>query len=344
MTAPSGNIAGRIYFRFFREAVRPWHVRSLVRIVQQTKPDIIHSLGLNVGWRNQCGPILDAKLRLGGDFPCPWIYSSWGTDLDFYPNLSNNARKDVVAVLGGCDGYIAECDRDIRLAKEFGFKGERLGKLPAFGGMDVDALAKCRTKGLVSARRAIFLKGRDQAGNSDPVGRAMTAMKAFALHPDLLAGRRMAVGQASWAVVAEAAVLSRTFGANINVLADVLHEDLFRIVGESRVFISLTVNDGLPASLVEAMALGALPIHSDLEPIREWIRDGENGLLVPPEDPVAVAAAIRRALRDDELVDRAAEINARLVREKLSAEVIRPRVLALYQRVAAGCPMEDAGR
>ena len=87
------------------------------------------------------------------------------------------------------------------------------------------------------------------------------------------------------------------------------------------------------------MLLGAFPIHSDPESIREWIRDGENGLLVPAEEPQAVLDALRRALTDDNLVDRAAEMNARIVQEQLADTVVRPKVVEMYERVARQGPV-----
>lgn len=53
-----------------------------------------------------------------------------------------------------------------------------------------------------------------------------------------------------------------------------------------------------PIKLFEAMAAGRLVIASDLAPIREIVRDGENGLLVPANDPPAWIAAIERARAD----------------------------------------------
>jgi glycosyltransferase involved in cell wall biosynthesis len=76
-------------------------------------------------------------------------------------------------------------------------------------------------------------------------------------------------------------------------------------------------------------------VHSDLEPIREWVRNGENGLLAGAEDVGAVAEAIRRAVRDDALVDRAADVNARLVAEKLEYGAVRRRAMELYEQVAS---------
>jgi glycosyltransferase involved in cell wall biosynthesis len=49
-----------------------------------------------------------------------------------------------------------------------------------------------------------------------------------------------------------------------------------------------------PIKLFEAMAAGRVVIASDLPPIREVVRDGENGLLVPAGDPSAWIAAVER--------------------------------------------------
>ena len=56
--------------------------------------------------------------------------------------------------------------------------------------------------------------------------------------------------------------------------------------------------DGLPTVLVEALARGLPVVTTDVVGIGELVRDGESGLLVPPEDPDAIADAIAR-LSDD---------------------------------------------
>jgi glycosyltransferase involved in cell wall biosynthesis len=86
--------------------------------------------------------------------------------------------------------------------------------------------------------------------------------------------------------------------------------------------------------MLEAMVLGALPVQSDTVSTREWISDGENGLLVPPEDAGAVERALRRAVSDDDLVERAARINEQLTAERVDFRRIAPRVVELYRRVA----------
>ncbi|MGE0881816.1 MAG: glycosyltransferase family 4 protein [Acidimicrobiia bacterium] len=62
--------------------------------------------------------------------------------------------------------------------------------------------------------------------------------------------------------------------------------------------------DGLPTVLVEAMARGIPVISTDIVGIPELVRDGDTGLLVAPDDPSALAAAMERLIDDPELARR----------------------------------------
>jgi glycosyltransferase involved in cell wall biosynthesis len=316
------------------------HEDYLADLIGTLKPDVIHLLGLGVCWVDQSETLMRVRDRLGGKLPAPLVYSSWGTDLEVFA-ARGSSRESARRFLGAVGYYISECDRDFRLAQGLGFRGTYLGKLPAFGGTDVSSLTSLRSPGKPSGRRLIVLKGRDQAGqNGDRIGRAMVALDALAVCADRLRGFRVAVLQATETVAARIPVLSATTGLDIRVMSRLSYDDLMRLIGSARAVVALTVNDGLPSILVEAMALGALPVHSDLEPVREWIRDGENGLLAPPEDPRAVAQALIRSVEDDELVDRAAAENERLARERLDYADIRRRAIGMYERIVHRIPEE----
>ncbi|RPH63753.1 MAG: colanic acid biosynthesis glycosyltransferase WcaL, partial [Acidobacteria bacterium] len=71
--------------------------------------------------------------------------------------------------------------------------------------------------------------------------------------------------------------------------------------------------DGLPTVLLEAMAVGAPCVATDVTGIPEAIQDGETGFVVPQHDPVALAAATERLLDDPELRARIAGHARRLV-------------------------------
>ena len=76
-------------------------------------------------------------------------------------------------------------------------------------------------------------------------------------------------------------------------------EDIARILSDSHIFCLPTYyREGLPKAILEAMASGRAVITCDIVGCREAVRDGENGLLVPPQDPDALAHAIM-ALAED---------------------------------------------
>ena len=303
------------------------------KLIETIRPDIIHTLGLNINWRNNCKVTYRAKKMLGKKFTAPWLYSTWGSDLDYYLKQSKENLQDISKILPSVDYLITECQRDERLAFMYGFKGKCLGHLPAFGGISLEEYSKLRQTGKPSLRRIIFLKGRDHTGGGDPVGRAMTAMNAFEICEKELKGYKIVINQASPSIVKKANDLRDTTSLDIRVLQYLPYNEILRMLGSSKIFIALTVNDGLPSTLVESMALGAFPIHSDLEPIREWITDKENGLLISPTNPEECAQAIITAIQGDNLVNAAADTNATLVSDKLSTEVVRKQALEIYEKI-----------
>ncbi len=91
------------------------------------------------------------------------------------------------------------------------------------------------------------------------------------------------------------------------------------IAGELRsadLYVSSSLSDSTSVSLLEAMACGVPPVVTDIPANREWITDGENGLLVPPGDPRSLAAALRRILDDRAFASSIRALNRKLVMER----------------------------
>jgi phosphatidylinositol alpha-mannosyltransferase len=117
------------------------------------------------------------------------------------------------------------------------------------------------------------------------------------------------------------------------MLGAVAHEDLPRYHAAAHAFVaSATGQESFGIALVEAMAAGLPVVATDIPGYREVVRDGVEGLLVPPNDPNGLAGALRRVLTDREL---AAGLSA-AGRERAAAyawDVVAPRVEAVYRRV-----------
>ncbi|HWL56387.1 MAG TPA: glycosyltransferase family 4 protein [Paracoccus sp. (in: a-proteobacteria)] len=95
--------------------------------------------------------------------------------------------------------------------------------------------------------------------------------------------------------------------------------------------------DGLPNVLVEAASQKLCCIASAISGIPELFRDGENGLLVPPEDAGALSGALERAMRDPVLRARLGSAAEARVRSDFDATTSVGDLKALFSAVRGGC-------
>ncbi|BAQ47100.1 MULTISPECIES: glycosyltransferase family 4 protein [Methylobacterium] len=93
--------------------------------------------------------------------------------------------------------------------------------------------------------------------------------------------------------------------------------------------------EGLPRALLEAAASGRAILTTDVPGCRTLVRDGIEGLVVPPDDPQALAAAMVRLSADPALVARmGAAARARIVEGGFTEAAVTRAVLALYADLA----------
>jgi glycosyltransferase involved in cell wall biosynthesis len=95
--------------------------------------------------------------------------------------------------------------------------------------------------------------------------------------------------------------------------------------------------------IIEAMAAGRPVVASAVGGIPEMIQDGVTGLLVPPDDPIALAAAVIRVLQDAELARRVGHAGQALVRERFDVREMLDRVATLYEDGVAELSRRDDG-
>ena len=97
--------------------------------------------------------------------------------------------------------------------------------------------------------------------------------------------------------------LAQTLGARdrVRFLGSVGREDVLRLFRASDASLLSSAWENFPHTVVEALAVGCPVIATSVGGVPEVVRDGENGLLVPPGDAEALAGAIRRFFSDPEL-------------------------------------------
>jgi glycosyltransferase involved in cell wall biosynthesis len=126
--------------------------------------------------------------------------------------------------------------------------------------------------------------------------------------------------------------LARELGVDGRVFLPGRVPDVAAWLRRASVYVHAARWEGFGLGVLEAM-LGALPVvATSAGSLPELVADGETGLLVPPDDPAALALAAARALERPELGDAGAE-RARL---EFSVARMADRTVALYRRLEPG--------
>jgi glycosyltransferase involved in cell wall biosynthesis len=102
------------------------------------------------------------------------------------------------------------------------------------------------------------------------------------------------------------------------------------------VFVLPSLWEGLPLVLIEAGSLGRPMVATDIGGTREIVTDGETGLLVPPADPAALAAAVHRLLADPVLAARLGENARRTIPPLFTLERMVREYEGIYSSLARG--------
>ncbi|WP_245525533.1 glycosyltransferase family 4 protein [Mesorhizobium sp. M00.F.Ca.ET.216.01.1.1] len=85
--------------------------------------------------------------------------------------------------------------------------------------------------------------------------------------------------------------------------------------------------EGIPRSIMEAMATGRAIITTDTPGCRDTVIEGENGFIVPPRDPVGLAAAMKRFIDDPALAERMGQRSLEIARTRFDARAVNQLLL-----------------
>jgi glycosyltransferase involved in cell wall biosynthesis len=109
-------------------------------------------------------------------------------------------------------------------------------------------------------------------------------------------------------------------------------EEKQRWMQETNAFILPSRAEGLPMAMLEAMAYGKALIVSPVGGIPEFVTDGQEGILVSPDDIEAIAQAIRRLVEQPDLRIRMGQA-ARLQAERLDIKMYMTRLAHIYSEI-----------
>jgi glycosyltransferase involved in cell wall biosynthesis len=279
----------------------------LRRLITKQNYDLIHVLEL------QHAGYLLLGTKLAQNLPKVFI-TNWGSDIYWFQQFPRHKQK-IIQLLNIASFYSAECNRDIEIVKQLGYTGQTKPVIPNSGGINLDEIPKDPLP--PSQRKKIMVKGY-----TGFVGRAFVALKACEIAAEYLHGYEVILYSASIKSRFRALKLRHLHKVHVTVLKKrTPHSEMLKYFSESRIYIGISLSDGISTSLLEAMATGCYPIQTETSCANEWL-SATSGSIVSAYSTDQVANELIKALSSDQVVDNAANPNECTIRDRASQSSI----------------------
>ncbi len=301
---------------FLRNSLRGFLIS---RVCRKVNADFLHAIELN-----HAGYLVFASHKFSLPNGLKIISTNWGSDIFWFQKFEKH-RKKIMELLSITDIYSAECKRDLELASDLGFKNTFRPVVPNAGGFELSLINNNRVP--PSERNLIVVKGYESFA-----GKFSIALKAISDSSELIRNYKVIVYSANKKSIILAKKAAKQTGLDIVCYPkkSLSHHELMGIFAQARVYLGVSLSDGISTSMLEAMVTGVFPIQTSTSCANEWIKNGISGFLVAP-NVSEVKNAVKEAVTNDYLVDSAAEINNKTANERLSKEIIFNKVKYFYQ-------------
>ncbi len=96
------------------------------------------------------------------------------------------------------------------------------------------------------------------------------------------------------------------------------HNDVLAFLKNCHIFVLPSLSEGIAIAAMEAMALGLPTIVTNITGMPELVENEVNGLLVPPENPIAIAEAVEKLYNDQELQKKITKNGIQTIHDKFN--------------------------
>jgi colanic acid/amylovoran biosynthesis glycosyltransferase len=240
------------------------------------------------------GPVATVGMLTAQAWQIPWSVTLHGPDEFFDQDASYLRQKIVSASFVICISDFCR-SQVLRIAPSLDASHLEVVRL----GVDCTALQPPQTKAAYGAPRPLHLvcTGRMVAAKGHRI-----LLEAIAALAAANVGVTCAlIGDGPERPALEALCGRLNIAKQVHFLGAMAHEPTLAEVAKADVFVLATFAEGLPVALMEAMALGVPCVSTTIAAIPELIESGKNGLLVPPANSAALAAALHRLATDEQL-------------------------------------------
>ena len=285
---------------------------------RRVKPDLVHILEFqNAGYLYLRGRKLSRSLA-----GVSVLLTPYGSDMYWFRRFKRHESK-LQDLLSVASAMSCECRRDELIAAELGFTGSFLPRIPAFG-----TVSRAPGNDTRDQRNSIVIKGYQNRW-----GRALNAIEAVRRTESRLDGYEIHIFSCNMKTLLAARKWRKESNLQIftyrkNALS---HSEVQQLFSKSLIYLGLSVSDGISASMIEAMANGAIPIQSDTSCCGEWLDHGKGGFLVKYDDIGQIEKHIIFILESLEFRHEAAKLNEAALNKKLNSRSLELAAYSTYK-------------
>ena len=292
--------------------------RLLRRLISNQKFDLIHALEL------QHAGYLLLGTQLAPNLPKVFI-TNWGSDIYWFQQFPKHKAK-IIQLLNIASFYSAECHRDIEIVRQLGYTGKTMPVIPNSGGINLDEIPKDSIP--TSQRRRIMIKGY-----TGFVGQALVAIKACELAAEYLQGYEVVIYSASLKARIRSMKLRYIHNVQVTILKKrTPHHEMLKHFSEARLYIGISLSDGISTSLLEAMATGCYPIQTGTSCANEWLPFGTSSILGDLNHE-ALSVILKTMLLDQTPIDQMTSEYIDIVRQKASHSIVNNIAVTFYHQI-----------
>lgn len=304
---------------------RPAAIRSFVRLVRRGAFDVVHVHSQEAGlvarplarWAGARSVVYTPQVIDIRRQRWQWLYV---------------AVERALAHL--TDRLISVSELDRKRMIDWGIPARKIVAIP--NGIDLGAfddlpgpLQARRELGVAPGRPLVMQVGRLSA-QKDPWTFVEGAALALRARPDI---QFVLVGEGPLEAELERVIADRGLGENVRLLG--WHEDAFRLMAAADVVTLTSRWEGMPHTLLEAMACARPVVTTGVNGSPEIVEDGVTGYLVPPGDPRAWAGRVLDVIEHPTRAARMGRAGRRRVERDFSLRVVVPRIERLYSQLVS---------
>jgi len=304
----------------FKQWFGPLTIRGAAQrlrgLIQQIRPDLIHAMRIPY----------EGMLAADASTGRPLIVSTWGNDFTLHAPSTRLMSHYTRWTMQVADALHADCHRDLRLAREWGFSVEKPGLvIPGNGGVRSDVFYPPAKP--VEEPVVINPRGFRPYVRNDMFFKAIPLVLARQPNAKFFFASMAGESQATqW-------IRELNISHAVQLLPPLPHAKMAEVFRRAQIVASPSIHDGTPNTLLEGIACGCFPVAGDLESIREWITPDENGLLFDSNNPQSVSDAIVSALENKNLREKAAGLNQKIIAARAEYKQNMQRAEEFYERV-----------